>query len=526
MSTSQETSSESSNQKIDRASDENKRITVRKLVCDISSSELRIIVLSLIIMVPLRLESFSTLGFSVVVPFFVEMLPIVLLLMGSGTAIVGLVAFVNNRIILSHEKKERRDRAIDRIDFIVSSVLASVAIFFLPNILNWSSKISLGFQADIPIQVPEQPIYGLSQILAFISHYLIFEVVIIISIVLLYQAIFYRFATRIVMFLDAENVFTWTYTDRSGKSFLYAIGLMIGYAFVARDVFNSDILFLYLLAFTLPFALGQRFRAKYTLETIKEDKDETLKTPLDRFTKWYSFATKRVYRWLILIGIFISICTFLDNLVFQTWWRYQEQWQLLGYSAIAAVGFMTLYFLIRYFTVSFHHQNMAIGKRARIESAADLIISVMVFVVALIVFLPEIGLNQWIGMQRFLMELFNYSFVPQYQFQCLITATLWQAYMILLLLALVMRVLAVSRKFMDRHYENERRDCKLLGLSGKVLIIAIVFLFTVRLELTRSLYFGFLTETQAFLLLTVIITLTVLSQLRVREIDLMEEKIK
>ena len=168
-------------------------------------------------------------------------------------------------------------------------------------------------------------------------------------------------------------------------------------------------------------------------------------------------------------------------------------------------------------------QESVIGKRIWIESAADLIVTAVLLVVSLTMFVTEIGLNQWAQMQRHLQfTAIHYGYRFLSNLQILITSTLWQVWMILLILALLLRLVAVVRMFADKNYEKELRNNKLLARSGKVLIMAIASLLSVTWLIKGTLFFGFVTDFQVSLLLTLLILQTVISQLRVREIKMTE----
>jgi hypothetical protein len=278
--------------------------------------------------------------------------------------------------------------------------------------------------------------------------------------------------------------------------------------------------------FLLPFALAQRYLAKSKLGDDGKDKSKILETPLDKFTKWYSFATKRTYRWLILIGIFVSLSNALIILSYANWDRYILNWEFVFISAITTVGFSTLYFLSRFYAVNYLHQDSVIGKRMWIESAADLIVTAVILVVSLTIFTTKIGLVQWIGMQQYLQYLEYASIYPMNRslinLQGIITATLWQGWMVIFLLAVLLRFVATLRAFTDRGFEKELRNAKLLSRSGKLVIIAIASLLSVTWLIYKTLFFGFLTDFQVSLLLTLLILQTVISQLRVREIRMAE----
>ena len=481
------------------------------LVVEIFRSSIRIIVLSIIALVFLRLDTLVTGEIAVLmVSFILEMLPMTLLLITVGTVVVGILVFLNDRISISNEKRNEVNKIIHHFDFIVSSVLVTVSIFLLPTVMDWITRLSFEFQSNAMVLEPIGPIYWLPSLFDFISRFVIFEIVEIISMVLIYGAIFYRFATRAVMFLDGENKFTLTYTERSGKSYLYAIGLTISYAFVVLDSITAEMFTIYLMIFLLPFALAQRHLAKKKLDTNEEDKSKTLETSLDKITQWYSFATKRTYRWLILIGIFVSLSNASSIMGNPNWDLFSLNWEFVFISAITAVGFSTLYFLSRFYAVNYLHQESVIGKRIWIESAADLIVTAVLLVVSLTMFVTEIGLNQWAQMQRHLQfTAIHYGYRFLSNLQILITSTLWQVWMILLM-------------FADKNYEKELRNNKLLSRSGKVLIMAIASLLSVTWLIKGTLFFGFVTDFQVSLLLTLLILQTVISQLRVREIKMTE----
>ncbi|MFW9844777.1 MAG: hypothetical protein ACFFEV_09390 [Candidatus Thorarchaeota archaeon] len=503
--------------------EEPEKVSEVVLVLEVFRYMVRILVLGIVVFLLVSIDVILTLDFSTIITsFFVEMIPMALLFMSSGTAVVGILIFLNNRINLSFERRELLDRLSSHIDFIVSCVIVSVSLFFLPSVLDWISKISSTAQLDMYEIPPGYPIYGIQILLRIIARFIILELLTYISVILLYGAIFYRFASRVVRLLDEENKFTLTYIDRSGKSYLYAIGLILGYIFIATDVIVSDIIVVYLMLILLPFALAQRYLAKNILDNLEKSESEILTTPLDRFTKWYSFATKRTYRWLILIGIFVSLGTVFNSLMYLSYSSFFVQWELLTISSIAAVGFSTLYFVSRSIAVLYWNQKSAIGSRMRIESACDLIVSAMVFVVALSIFITEIGPMQWYGMLSYLENAY-YPFLPYNPFQILITATLWQAWMVLFLLAIAIRLYATAKAFADTTYQNELRNSKLLARSGKILIIALSSMFSVMWVLVGTLYFGFLTDVHVFILLALIVLQTVLSQVRMKEMKLKEE---
>ena len=161
-----------------------------------------------------------------------------------------------------------------------------------------------------------------------------------------------------------------------------------------------------------------------------------------------------------------------------------------------------------------------------IESAADLIVTAVILVVSLTIFTTKIGLVQWIGMQQYLQYLEYASIYPMNRslinLQGIITATLWQGWMVIFLLAVLLRFVATLRAFTDRGFEKELRNAKLLSRSGKLVIIAIASLLSVTWLIYKTLFFGFLTDFQVSLLLTLLILQTVISQLRVREIRMAE----
>ena len=506
--------------------DEPKKVRESMLILDVFRSELRTIILGIIIFLLLSMDALVTPEVTtVVMSFFIVMIPNALLFMVSGTIVVGLLVFLNNRIDLSYDKRQGLNKIVSHIDLIVSCVLASVSLFLLPNVLDWGSRVSAEAYLGItnPAPGPGYGIYVLQMTFGIISRFILFGLVVNISFVFLYGAIFYRFATRILRFLDTENRFTLTYIGRSGKSYLYAIGLIMGYTFVVMDSISSDLLVVYLMMFALPFALCQRSLAKTSLEKYGKNSSKIMTTPIDRLTKWYSFATKRSYRWLIFVGIFISLNTVFNLLLYLSLNQLFAQWEFISLSCIALVAYSTLYIITRYIAVIRFNQGSAIGKRKRVESALDLVVSAMVTVVAAAAFLTEIGPAKWMELVMLLQNHYSYSYTPYAMQHILNIATLWQLWMILMLLAMIIRLFAVGRAFADRYYEKERSNSKLLARSGKILIIAIASLLSAKWAFSGILYFGFISDVQVFLLLTIIILQTVLSQIRMREIKLMEE---
>ncbi len=474
---------------------------------DIFRSTLRILVIGFVIFLILALQRIFTLNFiPYTLSYFSATIPLVLIMVVIGIGIVTCLLLLENR--LSHLTSFRRVSKIAfYLDFILTSVVTAVSLTLFPITLDWASSLSISMQTNIFW------ITDIWQALFLIVRDNVAQIFVIASFVFFYMSAFFRFISRLVALLDGTNAFSSTYLFLSGKYYGLATAIFLGFLITATEDIHSSPYPIYFLLILLPLVLAQQYLSKDYLESIQEERNAKPDSPQERLIEWCELSVKRSHRWLVFTVILISAIGFRNSILVYVL-PIQTVWTEMTIALVLVAGLTTVYTLVRYSLIHFGYQLSATGRRNKLESAADMILTSILLVTFFILFVTDIGPFAW---SDFISSYF-YSYAQPYflsSLEVLILATLWQVWMVVLLVALMMRLSALVRLVMGGR--NADLALKTLSRSGKFLIFAVASWIAFEWTLNGIVIISGISLLQIYVLLSLIILQTVISQLRYKE---------